>query len=339
MKILNSLFYILIITLITLSACSGGETDEGSANNSNSERNNIAVGGSTSGSTAFAYSVVVGNISSSETDSIKMQIQETAGTVDGVRQLIEGGIDIAVSASGTSIDAQNGVGPFEATGEYENLRLLWNLYPSPFNMVVGADSGIDSLEDFVGKSIGAGAPGSGSYIMLIDVLEAYGIDPADMNIQALTPEEQDSAFRDGHLDIMSFQAGPQTAWLMDLSRTRDLKWLNISEEEYEKMTATQPLGYYVFSEIPPGSYEGQVDKVSTVAANIEWVASSNLNEETVYEFTKAFWENKEKADGMHTIVALNTVEMAFGSASTKWHPGVIKYLEEEDIEYFEYSAE
>ncbi|WP_067724479.1 TAXI family TRAP transporter solute-binding subunit [Oceanobacillus damuensis] len=334
----NIILVFIIVLIMVLAACNDNSSNGIEANSSGSGSTNLAVGGSTSGSVAFAYSIAIGNLTGSETDGINMQIQETAGTVDGVRQLIDGGVDIAVSASGTTIDALNGVGPFEATGEYEDLRLLWNLYPSPFNMVVAENSEIDTPEDFVGKSIGAGAPGSGSYIMLVDVLEAYGIDVSDVDLQALTPEEQDTAFRDGHLDIMTFQAGPQTAWLTDLARTRDLKWIQIPEEKFEEMIASQPAGYYVYSELPANSYEGQSEPVKTVGANIEWVANSELDEDTVYEFTKAFWENKEKADEMHTIIAQSSIEDAFGSASTEWHPAVIRYLEEVGIEFTEFGS-
>lgn len=325
----------MLLVMVVLTACSQEDSSDNNDQNNDSTSSNLAVGGSTSGSTAFAYSVVIGDITESETD-IKMQIQETAGTVDGVQQIIDGGVDIAVSASGSTIDALNGVGPFESYGEYEDLDLLWNLYPSPFNMVVSKDSGIEEPKDFIGKSIGAGAPGSGSYIMLIDILDAYDISVDDVDIQSLTPEEQDDAFRDGHLDVMTFQAGPETAWLVDLSMTRDLQWVEISDEKFKEMIDSQPEGYYVDSEIPADSYEGQSDVIETVAANIEWVASSELDEEIVYEFTKAFWDNKEEADERHKIVKDSTEDVAFGSASTTWHPGVIKYLEEEGIDYLEY---
>lgn len=332
----GKMLFLTLMAVLVLSACnaSGTEEVEGA---SSGQKGSVAVGGSTSGSTAFAYSVVVSNLNSQENEDLNMQIQETAGTVDGVRQLIEGGVDVAVSASGTTIDAINGDGPFAATGQTEDLRMLWNLYPSPFNIVVDANSDIDSPEDFVGKSVGAGAPGSGSYIMLIDLLEAYGVDPEELDIQALTPEEQDAAFRDGHLDVMTFQAGPKTAWLMDLSRTRDLKWLTVSEEEFDKIASSKPEGYYAYSEIPSNSYEGQAEAVGTIAANIEWVTTSDLSEDTVYQITKAFWDNKDQADDMHTIIAQNPAEYAFGATTTEWHPGVIKYLEENGIEYKKFS--
>lgn len=345
---LSVIFLAMTIFIVGCNNVDNGDASDGnnaseSNENSNSstttsgEVQNLAVGGSTSGSTAFAYSVVIGNIVESYTDNIKLQIQETTGTVEGTNLLLGNSIDIAANNSITTIDAKEGVGPFEDAGENEDLRLMWNMYATPYNMVVAQDSDISSPEDFVGKKVGSGAPGSSSYVMLLSVLEAYDINPDDVDIQALSPEEQDTAFRDGHLDVMTFLAGPGTAWLMDLSRSRDLKWLDISEDIFNKMAESKSEGYYVLNEIPSGSYEGLDEPVNAIASNVEWITTSDLDEETVYTIVKTFWDNKDEADGMHAIIKENTPEQAFGSASVPWHSGVIKYLEENNIEYKEYT--
>ncbi|WP_209121661.1 TAXI family TRAP transporter solute-binding subunit [Alkalihalobacillus sp. BA299] len=332
-----------LVTIFFISACSSdnSSSSEGSNqpdndNGSNSQPLNFSVGGSTSGSTAFAYSIAIGNIMGTHTDNMNLQIQETSGTVDGVRQLYDGGIDIAVSVASTTIDAREAVGPFETLEPFDDLRMMWNMYPTPFNMVVTQDSGIDTPKDIAGKTIGAGAPGSSSYIMLIELLKAYDISEDDVDIRAMTPEEQDTAFRDGHIDVMTFQAGPGTAWLMDLSRSRDLKWLEMTDESFDKMASKKAPGYYVLSEIPGGSYEGLEESIQVVATNVEWVTTKDLDEETVYNITKTFWENKEEADEMHSIIPTSTLEVAFGSATAPWHPGVIRYLEEKGIDYAPY---
>ncbi|OLO42386.1 hypothetical protein BTR23_03975 [Alkalihalophilus pseudofirmus] len=332
-----------LVTTLFISACSSDNTSnsEGSSqpdndNGSNSQPLNLSVGGSTSGSTAFAYSIAIGNILGTHSDNINLQIQETSGTVDGVRQLYDGGIDIAVSVASTTIDAREAVGPYETIEPFEDLRMMWNMYPTPFNMVVAQNSGIETPGDLAGKTIGAGAPGSSSYIMLVELLKTYEISEDDVNIRAMTPEEQDTAFRDGHIDVMTFQAGPGTAWLMDLSRSRDLKWLDMTGEAFEKMASEKAPGYYVLSEIPGGSYEGLEETVQVVATNVEWVTTQDLDEETVYNITKTFWDNKEEADQMHSIIPTSTLEVAFGSATAPWHPGVIRYLEENGIEYAPY---
>jgi uncharacterized protein len=336
----NHLLTTIMISILLLlaTACSGTNENTSSDNSSdnNSSKANISVGGSTSGSTAFAYSVAIGNIIGNHGDGTALQIQETTGTVDGVRQLYDKAIDIAVSVSSTTIDAKNAAGPFEMNGKFEDLRMMWNMYPTPFNMVVNADSGIEEPSDFAGKTIGAGAPGSSSYIMLIELLKTYGVSEDDVEIRAMTPEEQDTAFRDGHIDVMTFQAGPGTAWLMDLSRSRDLKWIDMTDEAFEKMSGDKGKGYYVMTEIPGGSYEGLEEVVSVVAANVEWVTTKNLDEETVYNITKTFWDNKKEANEMHNIISTSTLEVAFGSATAPWHPGVIRYLEEEGIDYAPY---
>lgn len=337
-------FLILSVSLVVVGCGANQPTAQNDANASSSETSadapsqagtdvHLSVGGSTSGSTAFAYSVAIGNIVSKYSPEIKLQIQETSGTVEGVTLLQGQVLDIAVSTSDTTSNAINGVGPFEQLGAFEDMRMMWNMYPTPFNIVVPKNSDIQTPADLVGKKVGAGAPGSGSYIMLLDVLKAFGIDESQVNIQSMTPEQQEMAFKDGLIDAMTFQAGPGTAWLMDLSRSRELRWVELPEDIYQKMMADKPAGYYVPSEIPAQSYEGQDEPVQTVAAVVQWVTRSDVDEEAIYKIAKNFWENKSEADEMHSIIRTSTLELAFGNSQLPFHPGVIRYLEEQNIPY------
>lgn len=326
------------LSLIAVGCASNPSSQQNNENASTSapssrSSTHLSVGGSTSGSTAFAYSVAIGNIVSKYNPEIKLQIQETSGTVEGVTLLRGNMLDIAVSTSDTTANAINGVGPFEKDGPFEDMRMMWNMYPTPFNIVVPKNSDVQTPADLVGKKVGAGAPGSGSYIMLLDVLKAYGIDESQVQIQSMTPEQQEMAFRDGLIDVMTFQAGPGTAWLMDLSRSRELRWIELTEEAFEKMMADKPPGYYVMNEIPANSYEGQNEPVQTVAAVVQWVTRSDVDEEAVYLITKSFWENKTEADEMHSVIRSSTLEAAFGNSPIPFHPGVIRYLDENNIQY------
>jgi len=69
-------------------------------------------------------------------------------------------------------------------------------------ILVGADSGIKTIEDLKGKKI-AVAKGSSAFGFLYTVLEKYNIDPSELEIIQLQPDEATPAFENGTVDAWS----------------------------------------------------------------------------------------------------------------------------------------
>jgi TRAP transporter TAXI family solute receptor len=310
---------------VTMAACGGGGDEAGASSGGKTQ---LLIGGSTSGSTGYAYTVAFANLVNSEMKNVNMQVQETAGTIDGVTQILDGNLDMAVSVGDVSAHALAGTGPFEEIGAVEDLRQIMNLYGTPYNLIVSEDSPIDSIEDLEGKSVGAGAPGSGSNEMLRQLLRLHGVEEEAVDIQPLEPEEQGEAFKNGQLDAMAFQGGAGTGWVVELSRARDLRWVNLGDEVLEKINS-QEGGAFVDSVIPAGSYEGQDEDVDTFATVVQWVAPESLDEDLVYQMWEVFWANKEELNTAHQVIEQTTPEFASDPAFVPWHPGAKRYIEEE----------
>lgn len=300
----------------------GGGTDRG--------RQQLLMGGSTSGSTGYAYTVAFANLMNREIDGLNIQVQETAGTIDGVTQIKNGNLDLAVSVGDVSVDALEGKGPFEDIGAVDNLRQVMNLYATPYNLIVAEDSNIQSVEDFEGATIGAGAPGSGSHEMLRQLLRLHDIDEGNVNIQPIAPAEQGDAFRNGQLDVMAFQGGAGTGWVQELSRARDLRWLDLSDDVLDAMNEERG-DVLVSATIPADAYDGLDNDVTTVATVVQWVTTEDLDEDLVYEMWEVFWEHKDELDGNHQVIRETTPEFASDPAFIPWHPGAERYIEENDL--------
>ena len=69
------------------------------------------------------------------------------------------------------------------------------------HLVTAEGKGIDKVTDLNGKRVSTGAPGSGTEVMALRALEAYGLDPdKDMKRDKLGASESAGALKDRKID-------------------------------------------------------------------------------------------------------------------------------------------
>ena len=85
---------------------------------------------------------------------------------------------------------------------------------------------------------------------------------------------------------------------------------------------------YTTYAIPGGSYKGVDDDVQTVAIKATLIASPKLSEETVYNLTKAIFDNKDEIASTHAKGEELDLEYAVSGISVPFHPGAEKYFKE-----------
>ena len=76
------------------------------------------------------------------------------------------------------------------------------------------------------------------------------------------------------------------------------------------------------------SYKGVDDDVQTVAIKATLIASPKLSEETVYNLTKAIFDNKDEIASTHAKGEELDLEYAVSGISVPFHPGAEKYFKE-----------
>ena len=82
----------------------------------------------------------------------------------------------------------------------KKLRALGSLYPETVQLVVRADSGINSVADLKGKKVSSGSPGSGQWQLLGDLLNAYGLKRGDVKEDYSSFSQSVEKLKDGNLD-------------------------------------------------------------------------------------------------------------------------------------------
>lgn len=260
-------------------------------------------------------------------DGYSATVEATNASVDNVAFISRGDADLALALADTVLAAYEGSGRFGPGGnlpQLANLRAITVAYTNAVHIITLEGSGIESLQDLVGKRVSVGAPGSGTELSAQSILNAVGITYDDFQVERLSANETADALRDGTIDAGFWSGGVPTGAVLSLAETRDIALVPISDEEFAAIRAASPtLIRYTFQE---GAYRGLERTVSVGTPNLLIVAAE-MDEELAYQFTKSLFEHIRIVQAIHPS-ANETVPEAALESPIPLHTGAIRALEE-----------
>lgn len=221
--------------------------------------------------------------------------------------------------------AFNGTDMF-AGEKLSNIATIGTLYPEVIQIAVSENSGINSIYDFKGKRISVGDAGSGVEFNAKQIMEGYGLTFNDIKKSNLSFKESAEAIQNGTLDGCFITAGVPNAALQELAFSAGLKLIPVSGNE--AATVMDKYGYYTATTIPGGTYKGSDEDVPALAIKATLAVSASLDEDTVYEMTKALFENLQELGNAHAKGKEVSAASAVTGVSVPFHPGAVKYYKE-----------
>lgn len=253
----------------------------------------IATGG-----TGGVYFPLGGGLAQQLSDNIEgvtATAQETSASVDNMLLIGTGGADIAFVLGDTAADAVEGRGA-DFEGNPIDACTLGILYSNFTQVVTTTGTGIETIADLAGKRVSVGAPGSGTEVIALRVLDAAGIDPdADLGNRAqLLIDETVDALRDGTIDAGFWSGGLPTGALLDLP---DLKL--IPTAEFASALADEFGPFYLEREIPANTYEVQTEAVPTIVVPNVLVVNKSMDQELQRQITEVLFTQKDALVQVH----------------------------------------
>jgi len=254
---------------------------------------------------------------------------EAAGaSVANARLLGNKEIESAFVAADILDQAYNGKAQF-ANAPIRNLRALGALYPETVQLVVRANAGINSVKDLKGKSISSGAPGSGQYQLVTDLLRVNGLSRSDVKEDSSSFSQAMDKIKDGNLDATLITAGIPVAAITDAAQSHPIRILPLAGAEVAALLKEQP--YYTQVNLPANTYRGQTAAVPTIAVMAVWTAHDGVPDNVAYEVTKALYENTAIMGQVHVQGRNITLQTAAAVGSVPMHPGALRYFREKGI--------
>ncbi len=253
--------------------------------------------------------------------------QSTNGSVANVKAIQKGEIESGFSQSDVAYWAYNGQQEFAESGPSDKLRVIANLYPESLHLVVSESAAVFTPSQLKGKRISLDREGSGTRVDTMLVLEAYGLKESDMEALALPPGVAADRLALGDIDGFFLVAGTPAEAVTQLAATSRIGLVPITGEPAEKLLKAYPFFSQDF--ISPGTYPN-VGAVETISVGAQWLVSSDVSDDLVYELTKALWHENTKRllGGGHPKGALIRIETALAGLSVPLHAGAERYYRE-----------
>ena len=254
----------------------------------------------------------------------------TTASVDNCLLVGAGKADLALIMADVGWDAYQGKGKFN---KKEPLRTIAVLYPNNMHIVTLQGKGIQKVPDLKGKRVSTGAPGSGTEVKALRVLEAYGLDPdRDMKKARWSASESAGALKEGKIDAYFWDGGLPTPSVTDLGATPGIRIKLIGHEDAIPKMRQKYGPLYVRGIIPAETYPGQdVDVPIAVVWNL-LICNEKMKADVAYDILKTLFEHNPELITVHRMARFITLEpQAAGGSPIPLHPGAIRYFTEKGL--------
>ncbi len=287
----------------------------------------LSIGTGGTGGVWYPLGGAMANILTKTLPNLAVTAEVTGGSVDNIKLIATGQSKLGFSMSDAAWDAHQGQGKFK---EKVTLRTLAVFYPQKNHVITLEGSGIEKMSDLKGRRVSVGSPGSGSEIIALRVLEAYGINPdKDIVKQRLGVSEAVNALKDRKIDAFIHNAAIPIPAVIDLAASpgAKIKFVDHSDAVAAMNKKYGPL--YSKGTLPQNTYPGQGKDAATVDVWAVLLTDDKISEQSAYSIVKTLFEKKPDLMLVAKDISYMTFENQFGGASPiPFHPGALKYFAE-----------
>ena len=287
----------------------------------------LSIGTGGTGGVWYPLGGAMANILTKTVPNLNVTAEVTGGSVDNIKLISTGQSKLGFSMSDAAWDAHRGQGKFK---EKITLRTLAVFYPQKNHVVTLEGSGIEKMADLRGKRVSVGSPGSGSEIIALRVLDAYGINPdKDIVKQRLGVSEAVNALKDRKIDAFIHNAAIPIPAVVDLGATPNIRIKLIDHSDAVTAMNKKYGPLYSKGSLPLKTYPGQARDASTVDVWAVLLTDDKLSDQSAYTIVKTLFDKKSDLMMVAKDTSHMTFENQFGGASPiPFHPGALKFFAE-----------
>jgi uncharacterized protein len=256
---------------------------------------------------------------------IHVEIKKSGGSNDNLTAVEASAMTIGTAFMASAFEAVNGTG-FASGHRHENVRALFPMYETSFQVAALRTSGLRTLADLDGKKVGVGpakGPAEGFFRAAAEVAHIKPIivsgDPAALSKQVLNGEI-DALWQGAVVPIPSLTAVTDQA---------DAIVFGPSDEEVAAVLAKLPA--LSPTTIPPGTYKGQTNEIKSFAAWNFVVANKDLPDDVAYAITRAVLSAADPKSDIYPTAAGTRAANAANNRILPFHPGALRFYREAGV--------
>ncbi len=254
---------------------------------------------------------------------VQANVEVTGGPVHNTQLVDAKNLDFGMVTAAPVYEGWTGEG-WAKGKKHQNVRVIFPMYATWFQMYAETKKGIKSLKDLEGKSVGVGPTGGTPATYWPKILEAAGVKAG--RIVNAGSADLNSQLKDGMLDANSQSVGLPWVTITEIETTHDIKLIPIDKATADKFIEKYPL--FATDSIPKGFYKSNKDAdVPTIIIGNFMTVHKDMPDDFVYEVVKKTFENVDILVAAHAsakeVKASNIV-----NSPIPLHPGAVKYYRE-----------
>jgi len=255
------------------------------ASSTASAQEKLRIGTASLGGAYYPMGQALSSMVNKHAEGYEMVPIVTGGGAENPRLVDSGEVDLGIAPASLSFLAIKGKGPYK---EALNIQAMGTLHSSVLHMVTLPGSGIETLEDLKGKRVAIGPAGGGTLSIMRNLLKLVDMTIEDIVPSFLSYADGFSQLADGNVDASFALAGYPTSAVLQTGATKELQFIELSDEMMEKVTSTYP--YYTNATVPSDAYNSGKDITVIGSANM-LIASGDMDEERATVLLEAIYGN------------------------------------------------
>ncbi len=296
----------------------------------------------TTGGTYYPVGVAIATLTKVKlqpTKKISVSAITSAGSAENIKLMREDQSQFSILQGLYGAWAWNGEGDLKADGPQRDLRSVTMLWYNVEHFAIAKEfvktGTLEDMKGLKGKKFAIGARKSGTEGSGRTILAGLGLGDLDayFDFAYMGYNPSAEALQNGTVAGFNIPGGaPVSAVAQVAAVMKDrMRVLEFTDDEIQKVNGAAKSDLWVRFVVPAGMYAGHDKEIKTIAQPNFLAVRKDVDEDAVYEITKAIYENLPFLNNIHAATKDMALEKAIGGLPFPLHKGAAKYFKEKNL--------
>lgn len=256
---------------------------------------------------------------------LKAHALESKGSIENLGRVDQEPASLGTAFLGTAFEAVHGSAAWTQGKKHVQVRALFPMYETSFQVVALRASGIRALAQLAGKRVGVGPAGGPAESFFRGLAEATGL---QVQTVAGTPAALAADLQAGRIDALWQGAALPIPAIKQVADAADAVVFGLTDAELAAMLKRFP--FLSPASVASNTYRGQVAPLKSVAAWNFVMAHRDMSEADAYWITRTVLSAADPK-AIHASAGPTRAANASNNSVVPFHPGALKFYREQGI--------